>query len=197
MDHFNSPPGWPAPPEPNWQPPPGWRPDPAWPPAPPRWRFWLNERGARSLGPRGRYGAIGRGRLVAAGTTAAIVLILGLSALGGGTGKAAAPGPKVPGPTVTVTVQQTIQQTVPGPTATITAAPMPARTVSISLPRATITITARPALVARSTETTAPDATVYYANCAAARAAGAAPLYVGNPGYDLHLDRDHDGVACE
>jgi outer membrane biosynthesis protein TonB len=36
-----------------------------------------------------------------------------------------------------------------------------------------------------------------YANCAAARAAGAAPLYAGQPGYSSKLDRDGDGVACE
>ena len=38
---------------------------------------------------------------------------------------------------------------------------------------------------------------VYYANCSAARAAGAAPLRVGQPGYRPGLDRDGDGVACE
>lgn len=43
----------------------------------------------------------------------------------------------------------------------------------------------------------APPAEVYYANCAAARAAGAAPLYRGDPGYRSGLDRDGDGVACE
>lgn len=37
----------------------------------------------------------------------------------------------------------------------------------------------------------------YYPNCAAARAAGAAPLRVGDPGYRLGLDRDRDGIACE
>ncbi|HST66755.1 MAG TPA: excalibur calcium-binding domain-containing protein [Mycobacteriales bacterium] len=43
----------------------------------------------------------------------------------------------------------------------------------------------------------APPAGVYYANCAAARAAGAAPLYRGDPGYRSGLDRDGDGAACE
>ena len=37
----------------------------------------------------------------------------------------------------------------------------------------------------------------YYPNCAAARAAGVAPLYAGQPGYSSNLDRDGDGVACE
>lgn len=40
-------------------------------------------------------------------------------------------------------------------------------------------------------------AAAYYANCAAAKAAGAAPLYAGQPGYSTGLDRDRDGVACE
>lgn len=38
---------------------------------------------------------------------------------------------------------------------------------------------------------------VYYANCSAVRAAGAAPLYRDQPGYRSALDRDDDGVACE
>lgn len=36
-----------------------------------------------------------------------------------------------------------------------------------------------------------------FANCAQARAAGAAPVRVGDPGYGHHLDRDNDGVGCE
>lgn len=36
-----------------------------------------------------------------------------------------------------------------------------------------------------------------YANCSEARAAGAAPVRVGEPGYGRHLDRDGDGVGCE
>ena len=42
-----------------------------------------------------------------------------------------------------------------------------------------------------------PSSEVYYANCAAAKAAGAAPLRRGQPGYRAALDRDNDGVACE
>ncbi|MFB9995233.1 excalibur calcium-binding domain-containing protein [Deinococcus oregonensis] len=38
---------------------------------------------------------------------------------------------------------------------------------------------------------------VYFANCAAARAAGAAPLRRGQPGYRPEMDGDSDGVACE
>jgi excalibur calcium-binding domain-containing protein len=36
-----------------------------------------------------------------------------------------------------------------------------------------------------------------YANCDAVRAAGAAPIYAGEPGYSRKLDRDGDGVGCE
>lgn len=37
----------------------------------------------------------------------------------------------------------------------------------------------------------------YFKNCAAAKAAGAAPLRRGHPGYSRALDRDGDGIACE
>ncbi len=40
-------------------------------------------------------------------------------------------------------------------------------------------------------------AAVRYANCAAVRAAGKAPLRRGAPGYRAGLDTDGDGVACE
>lgn len=40
-------------------------------------------------------------------------------------------------------------------------------------------------------------APAYFANCTAAREAGAAPVYAGDPGYGRHLDRDGDGVGCE
>jgi hypothetical protein len=43
----------------------------------------------------------------------------------------------------------------------------------------------------------AMNGNVYYQNCAAVRAAGAAPIRAGQPGYASHLDRDSDGVGCE
>lgn len=36
-----------------------------------------------------------------------------------------------------------------------------------------------------------------FRNCAEARAAGAAPVRRGEPGYGPHLDRDNDGIGCE
>lgn len=40
-------------------------------------------------------------------------------------------------------------------------------------------------------------ASVSYGSCADVRAAGAAPIYQGQPGYSRKLDRDGDGIACE
>lgn len=47
----------------------------------------------------------------------------------------------------------------------------------------------------RAVPATAPEHV--FANCAEARAAGAAPVRRGDPGYGPHLDRDNDGVGCE
>lgn len=61
-------------------------------------------------------------------------------------------------------------------------------------------VAATAALVAGAALTTATPAMaapVYYANCDAARAAGAAPIQRGEPGYRAGLDRDGDGIACE
>ncbi|MEN9505375.1 MAG: hypothetical protein RI958_1301 [Actinomycetota bacterium] len=80
--------------------------------------------------------------------------------------------------------------------------------VSVTAPAVVTTPTAPTAPVATSpaapptvapTPPPAPPAAVdvYYANCTAARSAGAAPLYIGDPGYRRALDRDGDGVACE
>lgn len=56
-----------------------------------------------------------------------------------------------------------------------------------------------PASTPDTTPDSSPPATsaVSYANCAAVRAAGKAPLYAGQPGYDSDLDRNNNGVACE
>ncbi|MEP1123406.1 MAG: excalibur calcium-binding domain-containing protein [Ilumatobacter sp.] len=66
-----------------------------------------------------------------------------------------------------------------------------------------------PATIATTTTTTnAPPpppppppppapANVSYQNCDAVRAAGADPIYRGDPGYESKLDRDGDGVGCE
>ncbi|MFI5807720.1 excalibur calcium-binding domain-containing protein [Streptomyces sp. NPDC051561] len=48
-----------------------------------------------------------------------------------------------------------------------------------------------------SAGTSGGGGSVYYKNCTAVRAAGAAPIRRGDPGYARHLDRDGDGVGCE
>ncbi|MGX7678348.1 excalibur calcium-binding domain-containing protein [Jatrophihabitans sp. DSM 45814] len=57
--------------------------------------------------------------------------------------------------------------------------------------------TSKPAPPVQPTTAAPPPTDVYYANCAAVRAAGKAPLHTGDPGYRSGLDRDSDGVACE
>ncbi len=53
------------------------------------------------------------------------------------------------------------------------------------------------ALIATALPALAQEDSVYYPNCTAARAAGAAPIYKGEPGYRRQFDRDNDGIACE
>jgi hypothetical protein len=57
----------------------------------------------------------------------------------------------------------------------------------------------RPAPPAAVPAAPAPPAAVStnFKNCDAVRAAGAAPVRRGDPGYGSHLDRDGDGVGCE
>ena len=59
--------------------------------------------------------------------------------------------------------------------------------------------TKAPAPVAPPVAEPAPPAPsdISYANCTAVRAAGAAPIYAGDPGYSRKLDRDGDGIGCE
>ena len=52
-------------------------------------------------------------------------------------------------------------------------------------------------LAAQPSAAPAQTGGVYYKYCAHARAAGAAPIRRGQPGYGPHLDRDGDGIACE
>jgi hypothetical protein len=56
---------------------------------------------------------------------------------------------------------------------------------------------AKPTPAPAKTHGSGSGGSVYYKNCDAVRAAGAAPLHRGDPGYDAHLDRDGDGLACE
>ncbi|GGY99258.1 excalibur calcium-binding domain-containing protein [Novosphingobium colocasiae] len=53
------------------------------------------------------------------------------------------------------------------------------------------------AFAAGVTRANQPPPGAFYRNCEAARAAGVAPLYAGEPGYRGGMDADGDGIACE
>lgn len=56
----------------------------------------------------------------------------------------------------------------------------------------------QPTSAPEQSDTSAPTPPqVSYADCSEARAAGAAPLFRGQPGYTADLDRDNDGIACD
>lgn len=106
----------------------------------------------------------------------------------------------------TSTTASTAPQTPSSPAPSLTPSPAPSLAPSMrSVPRAVATSLTARRFVAPATPSSAPRSapkasvpkTAYYANCAAAKAAGAAPLYRGQPGYSRKLDRDGDGVACE
>ncbi|KUM80279.1 excalibur calcium-binding domain-containing protein [Streptomyces curacoi] len=123
----------------------------------------------------------------------ALAFFLGIGA-GGASGEgskntAAKPAAASPRPTVTVTMTARAREPEPAPTVTAT------KTVKV-----TATVTAPPAADSGTSPDDRGDSSgddVYYANCAAARAAGAAPVHRGEPGYASHLDRDNDGVGCD
>lgn len=73
-------------------------------------------------------------------------------------------------------------------------APTNAHASRSSLPPA---VSPAPAPAAAAPVAPVAPAAAYYANCAAARAAGVAPLFEGQAGYRAGLDRDLDGIACE
>lgn len=87
-----------------------------------------------------------------------------------------------------------------------TLAPVPTTTTSSTTTTSTSTTTTTtttapppppPPTTAAPAPPPPPAPSTQYSNCTEARAAGAAPLYRGDPGYGSHLDRDDDGVACE
>lgn len=58
-------------------------------------------------------------------------------------------------------------------------------------------VVAEPAPAPQAAAEPVVPAAAYYANCTAVRAAGAAPIFAGDPGYGTHLDRDQDGIGCD
>jgi hypothetical protein len=129
---------------------------------------------------------------VTGGLLVALVLIGSFASDSGAAGQRVTGAKAFPAPTVTVTVTA-------HPTVTVTAAPRAASTATADArpaPRVTAPHpTGRPTGRATGGTATAPSA--YFASCAAAQRAGAAPLSRGRAGYRPGLDRDRDGVACD
>lgn len=82
---------------------------------------------------------------------------------------------------------QTPRPTPTTPPATPTPSPTPTSSET-SDPSAQTTVEETPQAVPEE---------VYYSNCTEVRAAGAAPIHRGEPGYSSKLDRDGDGTACD
>ncbi|WP_016882449.1 MULTISPECIES: excalibur calcium-binding domain-containing protein [unclassified Rhodococcus (in: high G+C Gram-positive bacteria)] len=107
-------------------------------------------------------------------------------------------------PTTTASLARLVDASTARPTTTTSAAPA---TTTAALPMTTTSAVAPP--VAPTTTVAvapppapavipaAPQSSVSYASCADAKAAGAAPIYQGEPGYSTKLDRDKDGIACD
>lgn len=166
-------------------PPPGWYPDPAGTPGK---SYWDGQRwGSPPSKP-----PWSRNKIIIGGIAAFAVLLVLLSNCGGGDNPSSSPATSTVTTTITATASpSTVTVTV---TAT-TEAPAPELPTPVWTVPPQTTAQAPPAVPAPLMPQ-AP-ASVYYPNCAAARAAGAAPLYVGEPGYRSGLDRDGDGIACE
>lgn len=97
------------------------------------------------------------------------------------------PSTSTPAPTTVAPETVTVYAPAPSPTTPYVPAPAP---VYVAEPEPVYA----PAPLAAVPDT-APS--VSYANCTAVKDAGAAPIYLGEPGYSSKLDRDGDGVACE
>lgn len=140
----------------------------------------------RSLGPAGRAGALaahGRpGDEMRTDRRAAALLGLLLISCGGGEGGSSATSSTKPTPS----------------TNAVPLLSLPTSTSTTRAPATTQATTATTRTTASTPAPTSPPVTsVSYANCAAVRAAGKAPLRRGDPGYSTSLDRDGDGIACE
>lgn len=124
----------------------------------------------------------------------ALALCAGATILGFTAGPDADPVPALPGAVTPSpsTVTPSAKPVTPAATAGLGEPGRPARTSRPAKPAAK-----PPAKAKRKKQKTAPAGEVLYASCADVRAAGAAPIRRGDPGYSRRLDRDGDGVGCE
>ncbi|RJQ76109.1 excinuclease ABC subunit C [Pseudonocardiaceae bacterium YIM PH 21723] len=128
---------------------------------------------------------------------AVVILLIGISCAANDDAKDVRPVVSIPSTTTTTTTTTTTRAT------TTTTTPPPTTTTTTVAPPPPPPVTQAPQPVIPAPQTYVPPApapqggSAYYANCTAAKQAGAAPLYRGQPGYRAALDRDNDGVACE
>lgn len=112
--------------------------------------------------------------------------------MSGGEDPGGASAEAAPRATVTATATETATED-PDPAPTVTET----EEVEVEV-EVTETVTEQPdAPAGGDNGDTADGGSVHYENCAAARAAGAAPVQRGDPGYGSHLDRDGDGTGCD
>ncbi|MDV6266995.1 excalibur calcium-binding domain-containing protein [Rhodococcus globerulus] len=151
-----------------------------------------------------------------AGVAAAGVAVIGIAAGTGGSEESKTPAATSSTTVAATTTQATTTTTVKtttsaaAPTTTTTVAPTTTTTLAMVplVPQVTTTTqyvppppvytppkTTEPAYVPPPVKV--PNAGVKYANCDEAKAAGAAPILRGEPGYAPKLDRDNDGIACD
>ena len=73
----------------------------------------------------------------------------------------------------------------------------PARSTSDAEPYNVVRPAYRSSTPARQSVSAGSESSVFYSGCREVRAAGAAPLHRGQPGYRAGMDGDGDGIACE
>lgn len=143
-----------------------------------------------------------RDRRIAASIGAAAFASIGLLGLAGCSG-GPAPEPASVGTTTSSTTRET---TTPRSTTTSPTTPAQSSEERTTSPAPPIEVEPAPAALEEPAPAPAPQVVeeyvppakaVSYANCSDAKAAGAAPIYLGSPGYAKKLDRDGDGIACD
>jgi len=113
----------------------------------------------------------------------------------------ACPNEPLPGGVVAnVPVRTTAAATTPAPAPRSTAAPAP-KPAPVPAPAVVVPAPVPvpvPAPVPDPVPAPAPAPDVFYQNCTAVKAAGAAPIYPGDPGWQDKFDgNDNDGIGCE
>lgn len=129
-----------------------------------------------------------------------VVAVLAVAALltRGGEAEPAKAAAAPPAATATPTAAPAPPPVAVDPAAPATSRVTPERRAPVTTPRATRTT--RPPVATSTRPVPVPTADPQpagYASCSEAEDAGAAPLVVGDPGYNAELDGDGDGIACE